>query len=131
MSADCGTAGQSSVDIDTKTRAEYFAELLGRVKETILGAFIHQDLPLTRILREVQPDRDLGRTPLFTVQFSLLTPDHNPAVYGYGLDTGIAEPVDLPGLTVRPVPVHYDNARYDVAVSAAGKIKTTYTKVTS
>ncbi len=93
-----------------------FTELLKRVRPAVLGAWSHQDLPLTRIIKEVQPERDLGRSPLFQVQFSLLTPDVNPAVYGYGLDTGSIETVQLPGLVMTPWHVPFNNARYDIAV---------------
>ncbi len=93
-----------------------FPELLARVRETTLGAWSHQDLPLTRILREVQPDRDLSKNPLFQVEFSLLTPDLNPAVYGYGLASGMIETLELPGLVMTPVDIQYENARYDLAV---------------
>ena len=93
-----------------------FSELQRRVQKTTLGAWAHQDLPLSRILREVAPERDLGKNPLFQIQFSLLTPDHNPAVYGYGLGSGNIETLTLPGLTLTPVDVQYENARYDIAV---------------
>ena len=93
-----------------------FGELLRRVREVTLGAWAHQDLPLARVIKEVQPERDLSRNPLFQVQFSLLTPDHNPAVYGYGLATRAIETLELPGLVMTPVAVQYDNARYDIAV---------------
>ena len=92
-----------------------FSELQRRVQKVTLGAWSHQDLPLSRILREVAPDRDLSRNPLFQVQFSLLTPDHNPAVYGYGLSSGDIEKVMLGDLEMTPIDVHYDNARYDIA----------------
>jgi len=93
-----------------------FDELLERVRTTTIGAWSHQDLPLTQILAQVQPERDLGRNPLFQVQFSLLTPDHNPAVYGYGLEMGQIETIELPGLTMSPVQIKFDNARYDIAI---------------
>lgn len=93
-----------------------FAELQERVREVTLGAWNHQDVPLSWILREVAPERDLARNPLFQVEFSLLTPDHNPAVYGYGLGSGDIERVSLPELEMTPVDVQYENARYDVAV---------------
>ncbi len=93
-----------------------FDELLRRVRETTIGAWSHQDLPLTQILAQVQPGRDLGRNPLFQVQFSLLTPDRNPAVYGYGLEMGQIETIELPGLVMTPVQVKFDNARYDIAI---------------
>jgi len=92
-----------------------FIELQRRVQKVTLGAWSHQDLPLSRILREVAPDRDLSRNPLFQVQFSLLTPDHNPAVYGYGLSSGDIEEIKLGELAMTPIDVHYDNARYDIA----------------
>jgi non-ribosomal peptide synthetase component F len=93
-----------------------FDELLKRVRTTTIGAWSHQDLPLTQILAQVQPGRDLGRNPLFQVQFSLLTPDRNPAVYGYGLEMGQIETIELPGLVMSPVEVKFDNARYDIAI---------------
>lgn len=93
-----------------------FEELLKRVRAVTIGAWSHQDLPLSHILREVQPDRDLGKNPLFQVQFSLLTPDRNPAVYGYGLDMGEVEKVMLDDVQMSPVKISFDNARYDIAV---------------
>src|ERR1043165_5090331 len=48
-----------------------FKELLGRVKEVALGAYAHQELPLEKIIEEIQPARSLSYNPLFQVLFQL------------------------------------------------------------
>jgi amino acid adenylation domain-containing protein len=46
-------------------------ELVGRVRETVLGAYEHQDIPLDRIVAEVQPERSMSHATLFQVAFQL------------------------------------------------------------
>ncbi|HVR99815.1 MAG TPA: amino acid adenylation domain-containing protein [Thermoanaerobaculia bacterium] len=49
-----------------------FRELVRRERSTVLGAFSHQDVPFEKLLADVQPERDLSRTPLFQVFFNML-----------------------------------------------------------
>ncbi len=80
-----------------------FRELVGRVKETALGAYAHQDLPFERLVEELQPERDLGRTPLFQVMFAL----QNAAV----------GEVELEGLEASPVGMGEGAAKFDLTLS--------------
>ena len=48
-----------------------FAELLGRIKQTALEAYAHQELPFEKACGRIHPTRDMSHAPLFQVAFIL------------------------------------------------------------
>lgn len=48
-----------------------FAVAVRRVRDVALDAFAHQDLPFDRVVQEIEPDRDPGRSPVFQAVFVL------------------------------------------------------------
>ncbi|MGW7754510.1 non-ribosomal peptide synthetase [Streptomyces violaceusniger] len=46
-----------------------FRELAVRVNDTVLDAIDHQDVPFSRLVANLRPQRSSGRNPLFQVQF--------------------------------------------------------------
>jgi len=48
-----------------------FSEVLARVRETVLGAYDHQNLPFEQLLEILRPDRHLNHSPLIQVLFQL------------------------------------------------------------
>ena len=48
-----------------------FTTLLGNVKQTVLDAHTHQDVPFEKLVEELHPERDLSRAPIFQVFFNM------------------------------------------------------------
>ncbi|MEC9375343.1 MAG: amino acid adenylation domain-containing protein [Pseudomonadota bacterium] len=62
----------NSLALRTKINgAENFQELLKKIKNTTLDAYDNQSVPFERVVEEIQPERDISRSPLFQVMFVL------------------------------------------------------------
>jgi amino acid adenylation domain-containing protein len=59
-----------------------FREVVGRVRETVLGAWEHQEIPFARVIAELRPERTLSHSTLFQVLFQLDTVSSEGAAGG-------------------------------------------------
>ncbi|HEX2254138.1 MAG TPA: amino acid adenylation domain-containing protein, partial [Thermoanaerobaculia bacterium] len=80
-----------------------FREVLAGVRQTVLGAQEHQELPFDKLVEELAPDRSLAHAPLFNVMFSLLT--------------SVGESLELPGLRFTPLEVESRTAKFDLTLA--------------
>jgi amino acid adenylation domain-containing protein len=76
-----------------------FSTVVERVRETVLEAFAHQELPFDLLVEELRPPRSLGYNPLFQVVFSWLRTTGFP---------------DGPGFEIRPLEFETTTSRFDL-----------------
>jgi hypothetical protein len=79
-----------------------FSELLGRVRNTYLGAYANQDVPFERLVAVLQPDQSRGQSPFFQVWFALQNIRR--------------EAPTMAGLTMRPLGLGITTAQFDLAM---------------
>jgi amino acid adenylation domain-containing protein len=80
-----------------------FRALLGRLRETSLGAFAHREVPFERVVEELRPERDLARSPLFQAMLIL--------------QNNVSGPLALPGLTLSPFAFETTAAKFELTLS--------------
>ncbi|MCA1453648.1 amino acid adenylation domain-containing protein [Bradyrhizobium sp. BRP22] len=99
-------------EIDDRTS---FLDLLEQVKESVIAALAHQDLPFESLVDALRPERSGGHNPLFQAKFNYMTaPRGFDGVDGLSAETRI---VDLAGS-------HFDLA-LDI-VDGTGDMKATF-----
>jgi len=77
-----------------------FRELLRRVRQVVLEAYAHQDVPFEMVVQAVKPGQDLSRNPLVQVVLVL----HNAPITLF----------ELPGLTLTPLELEAGISRVDL-----------------
>ncbi|MFD7631850.1 amino acid adenylation domain-containing protein, partial [Streptomyces sp. NPDC059851] len=80
-----------------------FAELLGRVRETALSAYAHQDVPFEHLVEVLNPSRSLSHHPLFQTVLAV----QNAPMGRFS----------LPGLDVTTYAVATGTAKFDLGVN--------------
>jgi amino acid adenylation domain-containing protein/FkbM family methyltransferase len=82
-----------------------FRELLRRVREVVLEAYAHQDVPFEKLIEELKVERSLSRAPIFQVNFAL----HNEPTSA----------LELAGLTLSFLEIESVTAKYDLSLNMA------------
>jgi amino acid adenylation domain-containing protein len=80
-----------------------FGEILERVREVCLGAYGHQDVPFEKLVEELEPEREMGRTPLFQTMMVLQNAPQGT--------------LELPDLTLHSVSSSSEIANFDLTLS--------------
>ncbi|MDX2000373.1 MAG: condensation domain-containing protein, partial [Thermoanaerobaculia bacterium] len=79
-----------------------FGALLDQVRDRVLGALAHQELPFERLVEELAPDRAAGHPPVFQVAFALQNTPEAP---------------DFAGVAVEPLELAVTTAKFDLLLT--------------
>ncbi|WP_420965460.1 condensation domain-containing protein [Bradyrhizobium sp. B120] len=96
-------------------RDQTFATHLARVRDSLLEADAHQDLPFEKLVEELSPERDPSRHPL-QVTFSYST-THDSRSKTATMLPGLGEKkIAFPGLAISLVEPEYNTAKFDLSL---------------
>ncbi|ULA62065.1 MAG: hypothetical protein LZF60_410001, partial [Nitrospira sp.] len=79
-----------------------FVDLLERVRDVVLGAQSHQDVPFEQVVDALSPARDLSHAPIFQVMFALQTLGR--------------QAMKIPDLVIEPVEADPGSAKFDFSL---------------
>jgi amino acid adenylation domain-containing protein len=79
-----------------------FSSLLRQVKETALEAYAHQELPFEMLVEALQPERDMGHSPLFQAMLVL--------------QNAPLRPINLPGLRLGEMKPDRGTEKFDLTL---------------
>jgi amino acid adenylation domain-containing protein/non-ribosomal peptide synthase protein (TIGR01720 family) len=81
------------------------AELLPRVREMVLSAYSHQDVPFEQVVEELKLVRSLSHSPLFQVMLAV--------------ENAPTQPIEIPGLRWSPLEIDGGTAKFDLTLMIA------------
>ncbi|MEV7858765.1 amino acid adenylation domain-containing protein [Streptomyces hirsutus] len=80
-----------------------FGTLVDRVRDVVLGAFDHQEVPFEQVVERLRPERDLSRNPLFQAMVDVQE----------STEAGIG----LPGLEAADFALPWSSAKFDLTAT--------------
>ncbi len=82
-----------------------FRSALRQCRETVLGAFSHQDVPFEKLVQELRPERSLSHNPIFQIAFAL-QPENSGELA-------------IEGFELNPIKISVVNSKFDMFFSLA------------
>jgi amino acid adenylation domain-containing protein len=79
-----------------------FLDVLRQVREVTLEAYAHQDVPFEKLVEELEPERNLSRSPLFQVMFALQNVPRTE--------------IELPGLQLSMANIETHTSKFDLSI---------------
>ena len=81
------------------TPQQTFGDYLAQLRQTVLMAQEHQDVPFEQVVEHLAPERDLSRTPLFQVAFVMQNSERAP--------------LQWPDLSLQPLDIRSSAAKFE------------------